>query len=489
MAFVIADLLKDWPCTWLHGSFNEKVRGVKEDSRDVQTGDVFVVIKGRHANGAIYINEAIRNGAVCVISENREDGRYAKEVAFGIVPNTRSFLSHASSRIHGNPSEHLHVVAVTGTNGKTTVSHMIGQLLTFLGYHTAVIGTLGLFVNGKKVIDNFPSLTTWSATHLHHTFAMLLKMNVTHVIIEASSMGLAQHRLDHCFIQQGVFLNIGHDHLEDHKGIEAYKKAKCRLLYLSEKIVVNEDDPFWFEIAKQSEKEVKWFGKKHLILEKLKPLSMDLKMKDQEREYSFEVGFNGVYNTSNIAAAIATVSQMDIPMSLILPLLPRLTLPAGRFQSIIKHPFQVVIDYAHTPEALKHLLSSAAQITTGKLLVVFGCGGDRDQSKRSEMGEIAAQYAQYLWVTSDNPRSEDPLKICQQIIENLPYSNRIQIEIDRAKAIEQALRFLKPGDFLCIAGKGHESTQHIGNQILPFSDEQTVRKLLSSLSTSLNNEK
>ena len=489
MAFVIADLIKDWPCTWLHGSFNEWIRGVKEDSREVQSSDVFVVIKGKHTNGSIYINEAIRNGAVCIISENREDGQFCKDVAFGIVPNTRTFLSHASSRIHGNPSQHLHIVAVTGTNGKTTVSHMIGQLLTFLGHRTAVIGTLGLYINGKKIIENFPSLTTWSATHLHDTFAKLVAMNVTHVIIEASSMGLAQHRLDHCSIQQGVFLNIGHDHLEDHKGIDAYKKAKCRLLHLSKKIVVNEDDPFWYEKAKKSDKEKKWFGKKQLILEELKPLSMTLKLNDREREYSFEVGFSGVYNVSNVAAAIATVRQMNIPMHSIIPHLPHLTLPAGRFQYIIKKPFQVIIDYAHTPEALKHVLSSAAQITTGNLLVVFGCGGDRDQSKRSEMGDIAALYAKYLWVTSDNPRSEDPLKICQQIIENLPESNTIHIEINRATAIEQALRCLKPGDLLCIAGKGHESTQHIGNQVLPFSDEQTVRKLLTSLSTSLNNEK
>jgi len=489
MAFVIADLIKDWPCTWLHGSFYEWIRGVKEDSRDVQRGDIFVVIKGRHANGATYITEAIQNGAVCIFSENREDGEFCKDVAFGIVPNSRSFLSHASSRIHGNPSQQLHIVAVTGTNGKTTVSHMIGQLLTFLGYRTAVIGTLGLYVNGEKITEKFPSLTTWSATHLHHTFAKLLAMNVTHVIIEASSMGLAQHRLDHCSIQQGVFLNIGHDHLEDHQGIDAYKKAKSKLLYLSKKIVVNEDDPFWLEKAKESHIETKWFGKKQLVLEELKPLSMTLKMKYGERDHSFKVGFSGVYNVSNIAAAIATVRQMGVPMSSIMPLLSRLTLPAGRFQYIIKKPFQVVIDYAHTPEALKHLLSSAAQITTGNLLVVFGCGGDRDQSKRSEMGEIAASYAKYLWVTSDNPRSEDPLKICQQIISNLPKSNTIQIEIDRAAAIEKALLFLKPGDFLCIAGKGHESTQHIGNKVLPFSDEETVRNLLDSLSSTLNNEK
>jgi len=488
MAFVIADLLKDWPCTWLHGSFNESVSGVKDDSRLIQAGDVFVVIKGKHNNGAKFIKKAIQNGAVCIISEDREDFQENQDVPFAIVPNARTFLSHASSRIHGNPSEQLHVVAVTGTNGKTTVSHMIGQILTLLGYRTAVIGTLGLFIDGKKMEGEFPSLTTWSATYLHETMARLVKMKITHVIIEASSMGLAQHRLDHCRIQQGVFLNIGHDHLEDHDGITAYKQAKCRLMSLAEKIVVNEDDPFWLRQGLESNKELKWFGKQQVMIEELKSQSMKLKVTDGNHVYDTEVPFTGVYNTSNIAAAITTVAQMGIAVSSFIPLVEHLTLPAGRFQFVVNEPFKVVIDYAHTPEALQHVLSSAAQITNGRLLVVFGCGGDRDQSKRREMGEIAAFYAQHLWVTSDNPRSEDPMEICLQIIEDLPKSKSIHIEVDRAKAIEKALRFSRPGDLLCIAGKGHESTQHIGSVILPFSDEQTVQKIMSS-SFSRNDEK
>ena len=304
-------------------------------------------------------------------------------------------------------------------------------------------------------------------------------------------MGLAQHRLDHCSIQQGVFLNLGHDHLEDHEGIENYKKAKTKLINLSEKIVVNQDDPFWLEQGKQSTKELKWFGKKYIQVKEMKPLSMNLIVFDEVdcQDHSVEVGFTGIYNISNIAAAIATVLQMNIPIASIVPLLPNITLPPGRFQFIVKKPFQVIIDYAHTPEALQHLLASAASITKERLFVVFGCGGDRDQAKRSVMGEIAAQYAHSVWVTSDNPRSEDPLKICQQIVENLPETSRIHIEIDRAAAIEKALLQCKPGDLLCIAGKGHESTQHIGNQIVPFSDEQTVLQKLSTLPVTWNYEK
>ncbi|EPD52909.1 UDP-N-acetylmuramyl-tripeptide synthetase [Paenisporosarcina sp. HGH0030] len=491
MTLVIADLLKDWPCTWLHGSFNEIICGVKENSKEIQAGDVFVVIKGKNANGATYINEAIENGAVCIIAEDREHEKMCREVAFGIVPNTRTFLSHACARVHGNPSKQLHVVAVTGTNGKTTVSHMIGQMLTMLGYQTAVIGTLGLFINGKKVDENFPSLTTWSASHLHQTFARLLKMNITHVIIEASSMGLAQHRLDHCSIQQGVFLNLGHDHLEDHEGIESYKKAKCKLMDISRKVVVNKDDSFWLEKGKECTKELNWFGEEFIQLKEIKPVSTNVTIFDEGDcdGYDVEVGFTGLYNISNIAAAIATIRQLDIPMSSIIPLLPNITLPPGRFQFILKKPFQVVIDYAHTPEALQHLLSSASRITEGRLLVVFGCGGNRDQAKRSAMGEIAAFYSHSMWVTSDNPRLEDPLKICQQIVGNLPETSKIHIEVDRAAAIQQALRYCKPGDLLCIAGKGHESTQHIGDQVIPFSDEQTVLLILSTLPMAGNHEK
>lgn len=489
MAFVIADLIKDWPCTWLQGSYSERINAVKDDSRQVRAGDVFVVIKGKQDNGADFINEAIQNGAICIIAEDREDFKADMDVSFGVVPNTRAFLSHASSRIYGDPSQQLHVVAVTGTNGKTTVSHFIGQILTLLGYQTAVIGTLGLFINGKKMEGDFPSLTTWSATHLHETLALLVRKGITHVIIEASSMGLAQHRLDHCKIQQGVFLNIGHDHLEDHEGMKAYKLAKCKLLSLAERIVVNEDDPFWMEQGSRSHKEVRWFGKQHVLVDEMKSDSMDIRVVDEEREYFSEVQFTGVYNISNIAAAIATVVQMGIPITSVVPLIHQLSLPAGRFQFVVKHPFQVVIDYAHTPEALQHVLSSAAQITKGRLLVVFGCGGDRDHAKRSEMGEIAALYAQYMLVTSDNPRSEDPLTICQHIVKDLPKSKAIEIEIDRASAIEKAMRFCRPGDLLCIAGKGHESTQHIGSNIVPFSDEQTVLNIFSSLTSSWNNEK
>lgn len=489
MAFVIADLLKDWPCTWLRGSFTKNINGVKDDSREIQAGDVFVVIKGKNANGATFIHDAIQKGAVCVIAEDREYEQLCNEVAFGIVPNTRTFLSHACSRIHGNPSAELHVVAITGTNGKTTVSHLIGQILTSLGYRTAVIGTLGLFVNGNKVEGDFPTLTTWSASQLHQTLAWLLDLNISHVILEASSMGLAQHRLDHCTIQQGVFLNIGHDHLEDHAGFEAYKKAKCKLIHLAQQLVVNEDDIFWKEIGEKSGKQIEWFGKAYVRLENMKPGSMDLLIKDESSEVLTEVGFTGDYNSWNISAAIAAVKQMNIPMFKIIPTLKHLHLPAGRFQYLVHKPYQVIIDYAHTPEALEHLLASASRIAQGRLLVVFGCGGDRDQSKRSEMGIIASRYAEQMWVTSDNPRSEDPLAICLQIVEHVHDTGNIHIETDRAVAIERALRSCLPGDLLCIAGKGHESTQHIGAEIVPFSDEETVLKISSNILNSWNDEK
>jgi len=487
MTCVISDLLKDWPCTWIHGSFAHPIVGITDDSRKVKPGDVFVAINGRHEKGTDYIDEAIKRGAVCIISEDKMPDLAHKEIAFATVPNTKTFLSHACSRIYGNPSHHLHVIAVTGTNGKTTVSHLIGQLLIAQGLKVAVIGTIGLFINGSKVNKLHSSLTTWSAPILHETLAYCLKENVTHVVLEASSMGLAQHRLDHCQINQGILLNIGHDHLEDHAGLIDYQKSKRRLIALSDSIVANEDDPFWFHHAKNCIQPVEWFNKKQVSIIEMESAKMTLCIEGETQPT--QVPFTGEYNASNLAAALATLKQMGFSKEKIIPTLSSLSLPEGRFQLIEKDHCQVLIDYAHTPEAMEQLLHSAARIAEGKLILVFGCGGDRDREKRTEMGKIAAYYANEVWVTSDNPRSENPLDICNEIISELEYSPTIHVEIDRKFAIEQALSRANSKDIVLIAGKGHENTQQIGSVFIPFSDRKTVEDYLSELTRLNRNNK
>ncbi|MET0786977.1 MAG: UDP-N-acetylmuramoyl-L-alanyl-D-glutamate--2,6-diaminopimelate ligase, partial [Paenisporosarcina sp.] len=383
-----------------------------------------------------------------------------------------------SARFYGNPSEKLHVIAVTGTNGKTTVSHLIGQLLYSQGVQVAVIGTLGLFMNGKKVPEIHSNLTTWSAIELHQTLAYCVKNHVTHVVLEASSMGLAQHRLDHCSIDQGVFLNLGHDHLEDHEGFEAYGKSKRHLMKLCKQIVANEDDEYWNEHAKKSNKTVDWFNRSQIELVEMKSRHMLVRLKGDYTNILLQ--FTGIFNVANLAAALMTLNQIGFSAYQLKPFLPYLLLPNGRLQMIEGKHCEVFIDYAHTPEALQQVLESLRDVVKGRLVLVFGCGGDRDQEKRPEMGRIANTYADKVFVTSDNPRSENPIEICHDIIKDLPSISTIHVELDRKEAIEKALQVANNLDTVLIAGKGHETTQQIGNKILPLSDEQIVREFLAS---------
>ncbi len=477
MSCFIADLLKDWPCTWIQGSFAQPIYGIKDDSRKIKKGDLFVAINGKKDKGRIYINEAIQKGAICIISEEKVDDILNPSIAFATVPNTKTFLSHACARFYGNPSEKLHVIAVTGTNGKTTVSHLIGQLLDSQGVQVAVIGTLGLFINGKKIHEFHSNLTTWSAIELHQTLAYCVNNHVTHVVLEASSMGLAQHRLDHCSIDQGVFLNLGHDHLEDHAGFEEYGKSKRKLLNLCKQIVANEDDVYWNEHVKKSNKPVDWFNRGQIELVEMKSNQMLIRLKGDRT--IIPIQFTGLFNVANLAAALMTLNQIGFSANQLKPFLSYLSLPMGRLQMVEGDYCEVFIDYAHTPEALQQVLESLRDIVKGRLVLVFGCGGDRDHEKRPEMGKIASMYADKVIVTSDNPRTENPIDICHDIIKNLPSLSTIHVELDRKEAIEKALQLANHLDTVLIAGKGHETTQHIGANIIPLSDEQIVKEFLA----------
>jgi UDP-N-acetylmuramoyl-L-alanyl-D-glutamate--2,6-diaminopimelate ligase len=478
MSCFIADLLKDWPCTWIQGTYSQPIFGIKDDSRKIKKGDLFVAINGRKDKGKHYIDEAIQKGAICIITEDKVTDLLNPTIAYATVPNTKTFLSHACSRFYGNPSEKLHVIAVTGTNGKTTVSHLIGQLLYSQGIQVAVIGTLGLFINGKKINEIHSHLTTWSAIELHQTLAYCVKKHVTHVVLEASSMGLAQHRLDFCSIDQGVFLNLGHDHLEDHAGFEAYGNSKRQLMKLCKQIVANEDDEFWNEHAKNSGKPVEWFNRNQIELVEMKSRQMLIRLKGDRT--IIPIQFTGMFNVANLSAALMTLDQIGFSAHQLKPFLSYLSLPNGRLQRIEGKHCEVFIDYAHTPEALQQVLESLRDIVKGRLVLVFGCGGDRDQEKRPEMGRIANTYADKVFITSDNPRSENPVEICHDIIKDLTNISTIHVELDRKEAIEKALQLANDLDTVLIAGKGHETTQQIGSNIIPLSDEQIVKEFLIS---------
>ncbi len=478
---ILAELLKEWPCELECGSIRTEVKGITDRASDVLPGDVFVARKGKKYDGWDYIDLAIQNGAAAIVHN-----RYESSVEFPLpviwVPNCSTFLSYASKKLYGPYDEELTIIAVTGTNGKTTVTHFIGQLLQSLGNKVAVVGTVGLFINGKKQTVSLEPLTTPLATELYRIFAYCVSQGVTHLVMEASSLALSEHRLDDCKIDIGVYLNVSRDHYEEHGGEKYYLAAKKRLCLFSEQIVVNIDDDFCNQL-RMEHPVVKSFGKGILadcsiIHEETTSHGMRLLIQDYDIPVDINLPFKGEYLQYNVLAAVATISELGFSLQEIAPHTERLTLPKGRMQELNNDlGYRIFIDYAHTPSALNALLGALRTQTSQRLIVVFGCGGDRDKGKRAEMGAVADQYADFIILTDDNPRTESSSIILNSIaqgIETTDYS----IQPNRKKAIQQALAMSGKGDLVIIAGKGHEEGQIIGSDILPFSDEHVVNEYL-----------
>lgn len=476
---LLQELLKDWPCTFTGKELSVPVIGVTENSRNVKPGFIFIARKGGKEDGASYINEAIKAGAVAIVVDRANSFDIPVEMPVVVVADCRHFLSHASARLAGNPSEHVTVIAVTGTNGKTTVSHFIGQLLKEFGVRTAIIGTLGVFIDGVKAAYNVPEMTTLPAEYFHPLLKDCADQGITHIVLEASSLGLSTCRLAHCEIDIGVLLNIGSDHYDEHGGRESYIAAKKKLVMMANHLIVNQDDPVCVEMLAEAPGKIVLFGTQNEsdICLKMEGDRMSVIAKGENGELNLSV--LGEFNRMNALATIGVMKALAYELKEILPHMVTLELPEGRMQKIERGGIMTVIDYAHTPDALEVVLRSLAEICEGRITTVFGCGGNRDKGKRKEMGEIAAYYSSSVVVTSDNPRNEDPLAIIADIVEGFDEgSTAIHIEPNRECAIQLAIRKSKVGDIVLIAGKGHEKTQCVGNQIVPFSDVAIVQQAL-----------
>lgn len=484
----LTELLKDWPCLVKGGSVRVEIKGITERSDEVRPGFMFVAREGKKKDGLNFIEEAIENGAVCIVADRMIEFKEKENVAYVFVADCLQFLSHACARFEGNPSEDLTVIAVTGTNGKTTVTHFIDQLLRSMGIQSAVIGTLGLVINGKNENLPLPSMTTLPPVYLHRTLRYCRDLGITHIVMEASSLGLSQLRLDHCKIDLGIFLNLGNDHYAEHGSRLKYKKAKERLALLSRELIVNGDDEFCASIIRKTDKPVLSFGQYPENDYTLEIIKSDRSLTEMVIQYEgkasfFELPVSGVHNAMNAAAAISALERIGFELQEICKHVHVLKLPEGRLQEIRgANGVNVYVDYAHTPDALQAVLKSLALMCRGRILTVFGCGGDRDPGKRPEMGEIAAFYSSCVWITSDNPRSENPQAIIQDILSGIGAdTTRCFVEPDREKAIQQALSEARRGDFVLIAGKGHEKTQTFANETIHFSDAEIAAQYLGQI--------
>lgn len=459
------------------------VTGVTADSRKVAPGDVFVALVGAKANGGQFIADAVSRGAAAIVSGDARPAGVDKAIAFAQVTEPRLALSLAASRIH--PRQPATIVAVTGTSGKSSVADFTRQIFSALGHEAASLGTVGI-VTAKGV--KYGSLTTPDPLTLHASLDALAGDGVTHLAMEASSHGLDQHRLDGVRLRAGAFLNLGRDHLDYHPTVEAYLAAKMRLwdlLPAGMPVVINRDEPYAREAAEVAANKHPLIGVgragETLTLLSVSPegFSQRLKVWADSREHEVLLPLVGDYMAGNalVAAGLAIATGEDVVASL--QAISGLQGVPGRLERVGEvNGGLVVVDYAHKPDALVAVLGALRAYASGRLICVFGCGGDRDKGKRPVMGTIAAEKADIAIVTDDNPRSEDPATIRAEVMAASPKLREIG---DRAEAIRSAVGMLQAGDLLVVAGKGHETGQIIGDRTLPFSDHEVVRAVIAEI--------
>jgi UDP-N-acetylmuramoyl-L-alanyl-D-glutamate--2,6-diaminopimelate ligase len=465
------------------GSGNVEVAGISSDSRNVRPGFVFAAIAGSKADGARFIADAVAKGAVAVLVSQNTEVAGTGDVPVLRAPEPRRVLALMAARFYGLQQPQT-AVAVTGTSGKTSVADFTRQIYAALGHRSASLGTIGLIKDDAAV---YGSLTTPDPVTLHKTLAELAAEGITHVAFEASSHGLDQHRLDGVLLKAAGFTNLGRDHLDYHPTIEAYLAAKLRLF--SELLpedgtaVINADgagSDRAIEAAESAGRRVLTVGRagEGLKLERLvrEGFAQRMSVAHEGRVFDVRLPLLGEYQAANaLVAAGLAIATGDVA-GRVLPALQGLKGVKGRLEIVGEaRGGLAVVDYAHKPEALAAVLDALRPFATGKLILVMGCGGDRDKGKRPIMGSIAVEKADVVIVTDDNPRTERPEAIRAEILIAAPGAQEIG---DRAEAIAAGVAMLGPGDVLIVAGKGHETGQIVGDTVLPFSDHDEVRKAL-----------
>lgn len=477
----LAELLSD-SATLDPRNAARKVAGVTADSRKVKRGDVFVAIPGTKADGLRFVEQAVAAGAAVIVAEARPASPLPDHVAYVQVDNARRALALAAARAF--PRQPGVIAAVTGTSGKTSVASFVRQIWTALGAPAASIGTVGI-VSPKG--ETYGSLTTPDPVDLHRSITALADEGVTHLAMEASSHGLDQHRLDGVRLQAGGFTNLSRDHLDYHPSLEAYLAAKLRLfsdLIVPEgAAIVAADHAHAAAVVQAAERRglrIITVGRTgsgiRLRAAAIDGFSQTLTLDHGGREFRVRLPLVGAFQVENalVAAGLAIATGSD-PAN-VFAALEGLEGAKGRLELVgQRNGAPIFIDYAHKPDALAKALDALRPYVRRQLVVVLGAGGDRDPGKRPMMGAIAAEKANRVIITDDNPRSEEPARIRAAILAAAPGAQEIG---DRGQAIRAAIHGLRDGDVLMIAGKGHESGQIVGNQVLPFSDHEAVAAAL-----------
>lgn len=479
---VLEDLLKEAGQFEIRGKQDRVITGIAIDSRKVEKGFLFGAFKGAKTDGHEYIERAIENGATAILCENWPPDKEA-DVTLIKVGDSRKVIGKISSAFYGNPSSKLKCIGVTGTNGKTTVTTLLYNLFKELGYKVGLISTIEILVNEEKWDA---SLTTPDVVSLHHMLSKMVNNNCSHVFMEVSSHALDQQRISGVHFDGGVFTNITHDHLDYHGSFSNYIKAKQSFftgLSKSAFALTNMDDKNGEVMLQQTRARSYKYSLRRLTDYKGKVLSVEaMGMYLDINGYKFMTRLTGRFNAANLTAVFAVASLMQVADDqFIIEKLSGLTGAMGRMEVVSVKP-RVIVDYAHTPDALANVLDTLLQSkASGQLIVIVGCGGNRDHSKRPLMGVIACEKSDQAIFTADNPRNERVMDIISDMKHSLNAAQLAGLlEIpDRTTAIKTALKLAHENDTVLIAGKGHEQYQEINGERHFFSDQQIVKDILS----------
>jgi UDP-N-acetylmuramoyl-L-alanyl-D-glutamate--2,6-diaminopimelate ligase len=498
MAMTFATMLQalheQVPILDCHGNHDVAVDTISDDSRTVGPGSLFVAVKGEQADGHRFIPAAMKAGMTALVAQEPVEGL---SIPFARVADSRKALGLLGSRFYGDPSSQLRMIGVTGTNGKTTTTYVCRALLEGLGQQVGLIGTVA-YQFGKETIP--AAHTTPGALELQQLLARMVADGCTTAVMEVSSHALAQDRTIGCEYDVGVFSNLTQDHLDFHRTMEEYFQAKLRLFTgltggrkPNKRAIVNVDDPAGSRIKNLCPAPVWTFGVRAKA--DLRPENVRLSLGGTTftavtpaGSFLVESHLVGEHNVYNLLAAIGVALHEGATPDQICRMIIKVTNVPGRFERVMAgQPFAVVIDYAHTEDALVRLLAAAQALKTGRIITVFGCGGDRDRGKRPKMGAAAVRYSDVVILTSDNPRTEDPLAILEEVEAGVTDAlrQRPQVEYrkvaDRREAIGMAVREAHPGDMVLIAGKGHEDYQIIGTKKFHFDDREVAREAIERL--------
>ncbi len=464
------------------GLENLEVNGLTDDSRRVSCGDLFVAVPGSALDGRSFIGEAASLGACAVLTA---PGREIKsEIPVLLADNLRLVTARVADRFYLNPSSKIQVAGVTGTNGKTTVTYLLAGIFEAAGQKWGRIGTTSYDLGGQLVHSGN---TTPGPIDLQRFFATMVERELTGCAMEVSSHALHQGRCEAVDFAVATFTNLSQDHLDYHKDMQSYFEAKALLFDYAPIAVINADDTQGRKLIPRTKGKVITFGSEHKADLCYRVLGADMHISRLEFEYEghkveFEFPLPGWFNHQNAAAAAATAIALGLSLDRAAEGLCNPPAVPGRLQAVkLGQPFGVYVDYAHSPDALEKLLRSVRDFQPKNLRVVFGCGGDRDKTKRPIMGGVAADLADIAYVTSDNPRTEQPAAIIKDILRGIPDKKRVQVIEDRAQAIKAALTQAADGDIVVIAGKGHEDYQIIGTVKKYFSDVEVAKSVLGKL--------